>query len=180
MKYEGKTHSGFSLQLADETWPEFVAIKDKVKDKLKRLNATGNIAMIDENGGYRSAKKQGLVPTRWFEKSENVFKPEKGKVYDRMSRTLGLAKQIAEEAVADLTQKSKVVVMGLDPSGDTASREFGSPWSRFSEGWTKGDSLPNGEIRRVRTNSEEGRYAKQRVIEFKKLGRKIGERMRAK
>jgi len=171
--------SGFSLQLSNEEWPEFKRLKNHVKNKLKKYKITENIAIIDENAGYRKATERGILPLAWQESNENVYEPQRGETYDRNSSTLGLAKQILDSTKKELGIESKVVVLGLDPSGDTASREAGSPWSRYLDGWTGGERLPNGKYRRVKTGSEEGKYVKERIGKFKQLGVKTGAKIKS-
>ncbi|MEK7653593.1 MAG: hypothetical protein AAB358_03890 [Patescibacteria group bacterium] len=45
--------SGFSLQLANENWPEFIKLKKSLIKKIEHYGINGNIAVVDENAGYR-------------------------------------------------------------------------------------------------------------------------------
>jgi hypothetical protein len=168
--------SGFSLQLSNEDWPEFINLKELIKNKLQPYGITGNIAIVDENAGFQEAAKGFMAWDRTQRK--NVYEPKRGEMYDRNSQTLGIAKQAIEAAVKEMGIESKVVVAGYDPSGDAAGRKSGGPWTRYSEGWggwKDSQRLPNGKYRKVKTHSEEGKIAKKSIADFKQIGRDTGD-----
>jgi hypothetical protein len=163
----------FNVQFANEYAPEFKKLKYGVADKLKKFRIKGNIAIVDENAGYRKALSNGFLPLNWREESENVYEPQPGTIYDRNSLSLGIAKQVLDSAKKDLGLNSKTVVLGLDPSGDSAGRLWGGPWERH-------DSTENKDISkyyRVKSKSDK-EFAKKRIEEFKKIGRENGELIR--
>ncbi len=75
----------------------------------------------------------------------------------------------------ELGLKLIVAVAGYDRSGDGAGRIGGGPWTRDSI--NQDESLFGG-YRRVNANTEEGKRAKKRIEEFKKIGKDTGAKIK--
>jgi len=141
-----------------ESW-QFKALQEKVKNKLSKFYKEGNVAVIDECGGFYGCNDNGYID---FNKPE--FEPKEGKGYhSERQQTLATSKKIIEKALEDLKVKAKVIPLGLTDD----IRIKGGPWRRGE----------NRSVRRVNTE-EERREAMLKIKAFEEVGRKVGQEIR--
>lgn|GEM_PF-5291737 len=138
---------------------EFKNLQEKIKNKLSKFYKGGNVAVIDECGGFYGGSGDGHID---FNKPE--FEPKEGMGYwGERQQTLATSKKIIEKVLDDLKEKAKVIPLGLTDD----VRIKGGPWRRGE----------NRSVRRVNTE-EERREAMLKIKAFEEVGRKVGQEIR--
>ena len=141
----------------------FRKIKDEVKSKLSSHHISGNIAIVDENHGFRG--RGGPSLGRMDRDETPIFEPDPvNKNYTVSSNTLGTAKPLVEEAQKELGISSKVIVLGLG-----YERQYHGPWHR--------DKSVTESVRYKGTDKDSYPLVKKTLADYKQFGRELGQEL---
>jgi len=146
-----------AYDIPEKSWPEYKKLVEEIINKLATLDSNGNIAIIDECGGFTLASSGRIN-----------FGPDadRASLLKGHSSTLNVAYHIIKQACKNLGIDAKV--LGL---GTRHDRIYGGPWRRHQ------DDVDN--YHRVRTK-EQKEEARKNIEYWKKVGKDTGEDIRNK